>query len=210
LVVVWLGKDDPLSASPFLRWIAITALAASASMTIPAYATAAITIDYSIVDLADTVSGVDRWRYDYTVDGRAFEVDDSINIYFDFGSNGELISRDIGPLTAPANFKPEATDPDQVLGPGLFVATALTADPGQHLSFSAAFTWLGAGTPGLQYFEILDPNFNVLELGTTTISAIPEPATGFLLASGLTVMLAARRARRQAPVGGRASKLKAK
>jgi hypothetical protein len=189
-----------MSARRFLRSIAFAALAASPSLAMAPAASAAIEIDYSVVDLADVMPGLDRWRYDYTVDGRAFSPGDSINIYFDFGTNNELVYQDIGPLTAPANFYPQALQPIQfLLVPGQFDATALSADAGHHLSFSAAFTWLGAGTPGSQSFEVVDPNFNVLERGTTALN-VPEPATGVFLVVGVSLLVAARRARCEAEV----------
>ena len=62
--------------------------------------------------------------------------------------------------------------------------------------FAVQFTWLGAGTPGAQPFEIVDPDtFQTLESGSTTV--VPLPATGWLLgwATGLIAWRARNRAR---------------
>lgn len=57
--------------------------------------------------------------------------------------------------------------------------------------FSVEFSWLGAGVPGAQPFEIYDPvTFELLEVGTTT--PIPEPSTLTLCMAGLA-LLATRR-----------------
>jgi hypothetical protein len=187
-----------MSAGRRIRRIAFAALAALAAMAAaPTVATANIQVDYSVVDLPDPVAGQDTWSYDYTVSGRAFSAGDSINIYFDFGASGEMIYQDIQPATPPANFLLDAADPDQILGPGLLVGTAKTADPGTGLRFSAAFTWLGAGRPGPQYFEMLDADYNVLDRGTTAVNTIPEPATVMLVAAGLGLLVAGGRSLRR-------------
>jgi len=71
--------------------------------------------------------------------------------------------------------------------------------PGDWLAgFAVAFKYTGSGTPGSQYFEIYDENFDLIDFGTTVPSTpVPEPvstAGGLLAAVGLLDLLRRRRA----------------
>jgi hypothetical protein len=84
--------------------------------------------------------------------------------------------------------------------PAAYDALALAggvADGATVSGFTVTFTWLGAGTPGSQPFEIYDPlTFALLEQGLT-VNATPLPPTTWLLGSGAAALLARRaRARR--------------
>ena len=78
---------------------------------------------------------------------------------------------------------PDASIPDD----GFYDAIALVAGiaPGDTLSgFSVQFDWLGAGTPGNQFFDVVDSGtFDVLESGETVLASapVPEPATLWLM-----------------------------
>ncbi|MEO8444764.1 MAG: hypothetical protein ABI567_07150, partial [Gammaproteobacteria bacterium] len=56
---------------------------------------------------------------------------------------------------------------------------------GQSVSgFAVSFTWLGAGTPGAQTFQIYDAStFGLLGSGTTT--AVPAPTAFWLLTTAV-------------------------
>jgi hypothetical protein len=64
---------------------------------------------------------------------------------------------------------------------------------GQSVSgFSVRFDWLGAGTPGSQLYQIVNPvTFATIDSGAT----VPEPATLSIMTLG-SLVLSARRSRR--------------
>lgn len=82
-----------------------------------------------------------------------------------------------------------------VLVPAAYDALALSGgipNGGSASGFAVDFTWIGAGTPGAQAFEIFDPDtFAVLEAGFTT--AVPEPNASHLLAMAVVALVLTRR-----------------
>jgi hypothetical protein len=76
------------------------------------------------------------------------------------------------------------------LGPGL-------APGGTLGGFKASFTYSGGGTPGSQYFEVYDQQFNLVDSGQTVKagggSVIPEPISLLLFGTGLAGMAVRRR-----------------
>ena len=104
-------------------------------------------------------------------------------MYFDLG-----VYENLTLITAPATWDPLLVEPGNFLSnAGFYDALALSAGivPGNSLGiFSVRFYYLGAGTPGSQYFEIVDPvTFGVLDSGQTNL--IPVPAAFWLFGSGL-------------------------
>jgi len=67
------------------------------------------------------------------------------------------------------------------------LAKSLNIEVGEHVyGFAVSFDWLGAGQPGSQYYEIIDPDtFETIEDGYT----VPEPGTFCLLGLGSVVLL---------------------
>lgn len=103
---------------------------------------------------------------------------------------------------------PPAADWDElILGSGLLIDAAYDvfalgggiADGGSVAGFAVEFTWLGAGMPSVQGFEIFDPvSLNVIETGSTraTVTSVPEPGTpALLLLAAITAVAMLRRKR---------------
>ncbi len=155
----------------------------------PAQAT---TIEFDVASL-----GGNTFRYDYTVENNSLgDVIEEFTIFFDLGLYENLVVPD-----APADWDPIAIDPDGSLpDDGFYDALALGmgVDVGGSLGgFSVSFDWLGAGTPGSQVFNVIDPfTFATLDSGATSSSApapVPEPASLLLVASLLLLAGLARK-----------------
>ena len=113
-------------------------------------------------------------------------------MYFDVGvyENLTLIT------PTPATWDPLVIEPDNFLSnDGYYDALALSAGiaPGNSLGiFSVRFDYLGGGTPGSQYFEIVDSfTFDLLDSGQT--SPVPVPAAVWLFGSGLIGLIGVAR-----------------
>jgi hypothetical protein len=81
--------------------------------------------------------------------------------------------------------------------PALFDLLALGGplDGGASLSgFAIEFEWLGAGVPGPQAFQVVNPDtFTTVSTGRTNAAAtVPEPASWMLALTGLALALAFR------------------
>lgn len=165
----------------------------------------AATITYIATDLTDTTVGENLWEYSYRVGGTTFAQFEGFSIYFDYTKYKSL--EDPPPGVAdwvPLTFQPE---PLVLLSNGIYDAQASVANPSLLNPFTVTFVWLGAGTPGAQPFDLyrVDPTSNPndptlifgVDPGVTIpdASAIPEPSTLMLAASGL--MFAARALRRR-------------
>jgi hypothetical protein len=156
---------------------------------------AAVQIVYTVVDIPDEASGSDLWRYDYSVEGRAFLAGSAFEIFSD-----QVLFSDLQPDAVPAGWSAFVllADPNEFFPEFAFAALADTDDLALRRSFSVRFAWHGAGTPGAQAFTVFDSDFNVTANGITTLTqaVVPEPDAVLLLLIGLSMALfAARRSR---------------
>jgi hypothetical protein len=127
------------------------------------------------------------WEYSYTVDNQSAEAIEEFFIYFDLGTYENLVI-----TGSPTDWDSDAIQPDPQLPDDGFAdwwSFVSPINPAEELGgFSVSFDFLAAGTPGSQFFEIIDPNnFDVISDGftQTRTSAAPEPGTLVLLGLGL-------------------------
>ncbi len=135
----------------------------------------------------------ERWEYTYDVYNLDLAVGiEEFTVWFDFGLYDNLV---VTTPETPPEWDQIVWQVEPVLeDPGGYdtVATNLNIAEGISLSgFSVSFDWLGAGEPGSQYYEIINPvTFATIEDGYT----VPEPVTLLLLGFGGLVLLGRRRA----------------
>jgi MYXO-CTERM domain-containing protein len=162
---------------------------------------------FQAIDLADTSSGTDLWRYIYTVDAQTLGSDPGLAIFFNASLYGALSNpspdtdRDVFSTTDP-HWDILLLDPDLSLpADGVFDAFFLPSGTPGATTFSVDFVWLGAGAPASQSFYTysLDADGNVVvgqDGVTVASSSVPEPATWALVLPGL-VAAWVRRARQR-------------
>jgi hypothetical protein len=157
-----------------------------------------------------TNKGGDVWQYSYSVSDFAFGANQALFIDFDSNLYSDLqdttpLIQDTSPTPQPVwfttTFPTSVATPGNVgdLPPGSFVAVSLVDGASLATPFTMTFTWLGSGTPGSQPFTVyqLDGDLNVVDvLASGATSAVPEPATLALTATGLAFAVIRRRRRR--------------
>lgn len=141
-----------------------------------------------------------RWQNTYevanidlTIDGQPAAIQE-FTLWFDFGLYANLLVTTPAPLSNA--WDQIVWQPEPVLGDeGGYDAFVEITNPGiaagqKVKGFSVAFDWLGAGTPGPQRYEIINPlTFQTLDTGMT----IPEPACAAIMLLGAIGMIAKRR-----------------
>jgi hypothetical protein len=145
--------------------------------------------------------GAGRYEYLYTVDNQTALPIEEFTIWFDLGLyDNLLISGNPNLDWDGLEIQPDPFLPDDGFADWLTFSAAI--NPGEMLGgFSVEFDWLGTGTPGSQFFEIIDPlNYTALSSGftqiapTTPSASVPEPDTWVLMGIGL-LLLGSRRLR---------------
>lgn len=155
-----------------------------------------------------TALGGDAWRYDYVVknDGSPAVIQE-FTIFFELG-----LYADLAVAASPAGWDAQVVQPDaNIPADGFFDALDLGAGllSGEEALFSVTFTYSGAGTPGAQSFDIVDPlTFAVIDSGRTLAAVpVPEPGTAWLLLAAAAALLVWRRRRAPMALGSAAALL---
>ncbi len=172
-------------------WMWLPATAVITLLTLPAHAT---TITSDLTKLAPP----DRWQAAYTVANDTLAVDiEELAIYFQVGQYDNLLAG-----SQPGSWDAFVLQPDIVVpADGLYEPFTFVAGiaPGTSLGgFVVSFDFFGTGSPGAQFFEILDPfTFEPLDTGFTRSAQqpVPEPGTMALLGSLLMGFALMRRRR---------------
>jgi hypothetical protein len=152
------------------------------------------TIEYTVENL-----GGNQWQYNYTVDNTGLIALDAFTIFFDLG-----FYENLAVTSSPGDWDSIVFQPDPGLpDDGIFDSLALVGalEPGDILGgFSVAFDLLVGDSPGDQFFEFYDSaTFDLISDGFTTRAAtsVPEPATLWLFATGLFLMVTFAKRRRR-------------
>jgi len=152
--------------------------------TAAAFALPVTKIQYETTDLS---SG--RWQYTYEVTNISLTKPIvEFTIWFDYGLYDNLSIETPDPPAG--NWNEVIVQPEPVLSDdGYYDALTLSLGIGigeMESGFSVSFDWLGAGQPGSQLYEIIDPEtFEALDSGST----IPEPATLLLFGFGIFTLM---------------------
>jgi hypothetical protein len=143
--------------------------------------------------------GAGQWEYTYEVantslaeNGTAVAVKE-FTIWFDpaFYSNLAVVTTPLSSSWDSIVLQPEPVLHDA----GAYDALAKSGNPGISAGqiargFSVKFNWLGEGSPGSQYYEIINPlTFETIDAGVT----IPEPASAAIMMLGALWMAGKRR-----------------
>ena len=133
-----------------------------------------------------------QWAVDFIVtgDGTPAVIND-FTIYFPETSFAALSL-----ASSPANWDSLVVQPDTALhSAGFLDSLALGAGIGNGTSvsgFGVKFSYLGSGNPPPLHFDINDANFHAIYSGLTSVTAVPEPETAWLMLLGLGAIGSAR------------------
>jgi PEP-CTERM motif len=137
------------------------------------------------------VSG-NQWLVDFVVtgDGTPAAIND-FTIYF---PDASFASLSLG--ASPGGWDSIVVQPDTTLhSPGFLDSLALGTGIGNGVSiggFEVKFSFLGGGSPPALRFDINDANFHAIYSGLTTVTAVPEPETAWLMLAGFGALVAGR------------------
>lgn len=145
--------------------------------------------------------GAGRWRYTYEAANIGLWIDgvpaaiQEFTIWFDQALYDSLVIATPDPISNQWDeivWQPEPALNDAGAYDAFASLSQFRIDVGEAVfGFTVAFDWLGAGRPGRQYYEIIDPvTFETLDAGYT----IPEPTTALLLGLGALTAFRKRRA----------------
>ncbi len=153
----------------------------------------ATAISYIATDLADINPGEDLWQYSYMVTGDNFAANTGFAIEFE----NSLFLLSTAQPTSPNSDWDVSTYESPYYDPGeisVYDAFAKVNNASLANQFSVSFIWLGgAEGPGVQFFKVYD-EYTVLQNGMT--APVPEPGTMLLLGTGLAVVSAVGRRRK--------------
>lgn len=150
----------------------------------------AVVVAFFPRDVADTVSGQDRWEYEYWLDSFPYDAGYGFTIWFDPDLYADL---DATPPIPHPDWDPLTVAPDPQLGEdGFYDAEALVDAASIDAIFTVSFRWLGPGTPGAQAFDVREPSpsFAAVESGETVL---PESGASAIGAAAIAALAALRR-----------------
>jgi hypothetical protein len=136
--------------------------------------------------------GSGRWQYQYEVTNNALSSPiREVTIWFDYGEYSNLTVNTPNPPAGNWNeiaVQPEPAFEDDGFYDTLSLGSGISIGQSAGL-FSVTFDWRGTGTPGPQFYEIINPlTYQTIASGYT----IPEPVTILLLGFG-AICLKSRR-----------------
>ena len=154
----------------------------------------AITITYTVTDLADVVVGEDLWQSSYTLSGFVFQANQGFSIYSAHNLYKNLSAASVHPDWDRLVIQPDTG----ISADGFYDNLALVNGASLSAPFILDFVWLGMGTPGAQVFDIYDLNggFQKIESGTTQSAAVPESGGWLLTAIWIALLVGMESLRR--------------
>lgn len=124
--------------------------------------------------------GLSGSNYSYTVtNGLGVPIGDFV-IFFPtvFDPTGDVMKYHLNSASTPSGWSTQLAQPSAINLGALVEWFGGNLPAGSALGgFGAAFSYVGSGTPGSQYFEVYDGNFNVLASGYTQpgqVTGVPD------------------------------------
>jgi hypothetical protein len=159
-------------------------------LSISALSAQAVTVQSQLQAL-----GGNSYQYNYTITNDDLVSGfDEISIFF---SNTQY--QNLAVTASPFDWDSIVLQPDEFLD-GVFDSLALSSPLalGDSVSgFSVSFDWLGAELPGAQNFDVLDSSsLTVLQSGTSSVTAVPLPASLPLMSAALAGLAFIRQRRK--------------
>ncbi len=182
------GQHLFATRTPLLGWLLLVLLFSGG---VPVLRADSIRVTYTTTQISGS-----EWQYDYQLTG-SFLSGYDLAVYFPLATSLNLA--DLG--TGGTDWTTFVFQPDPNLpADGEYDMFANIDNPSLSPSFDVQFQYSGTGAPGAQGFTLYDPNFNILDNGETvpptSPSPVPEPASLFLLGSGLLSLSAYAKRRR--------------